>query len=223
MLSERHRTALHCTAPHCTAEVHLLEFQTSWQQEFPSRVFKREHFPTCTLRADASGSYRKANSCRWECCKALTTPHTCGMCEGGAQLSGDLTSGTGSCLKTELQVGVKSAVILNDCVFSLGLRVLLVHQKSSAGDTQISTFTVTSLEFLHQSDARSELQRVTFTTSTFRNPLRRCHMVEQLSCCRKQLHNMQFLPQYCGISIHPRLCPIHLHPNPFSIQFGSNG
>lgn len=119
-------------------------------------------------------------------------------------------------------------------VFSLGLRVLLVHQKSSAGDTQISTFTVTSLEFLLQSDARSELQRVTFTTSTFRNPLRRCHMVEQLANCVAASNcttcsfchitvagECKYRDEF--ISFHPRLCPIHLHPNPFSIQFGSNG
>lgn len=60
-------------------------------------ISEREHFPTCTLRADISGSYRKPTSCQQECCKALTTPHTCGMCEGGAQLSGHLTSSTKSC------------------------------------------------------------------------------------------------------------------------------
>lgn len=61
------------------------------------------------------------------------------------------------------------------------LLVLLVHGQSSAGNTQISTFTLTSVEFLHLPDARSERQRVTFTTSTLRNPLRRRHAVEQLA------------------------------------------
>lgn len=203
----------------------MLEFQTSWQQEFPSRVFKREHFPTCTLRAHASGSYRKANSCRWECCKALTTPHTCGMCEGGAQLSGDLTSGTGSRLRTELQVGVKSAVILNDCVSSLGLRVLQVILRSAPPQS------------LHWSSFTSLTHVLNFSESLSPRPRSGIHCVAAtwLSNYRVAASNCttsSFCPNTVAgeckyrdefTSLHPRLCPTHLHPNPFSIQFGSNG
>lgn len=126
-------------------------------------------------------------------------------------------------------------------MLSLGLRVPLVPLapgQSSAGNTQISTFTLTSVEFLHLPDARSERQRVTFTTSTPRNPLRRRHAVEQLAnrVARQAIAQQAVFAQQrghdtvaaeckCGdefISIPPTLCPRHLHSNSLSIQFGSN-
>lgn len=129
MHSARRSTALHCAALHPHPRFTCWNSRRGGSRNFRVGTFSYMHIKSL-MQADISGSYRKPSSCQQECCKALTTPHTCGMCEGGAQLSGHLTSSTKSCFERGSGAWQQNSThrcvkLLFKCVYALSLSCFL--------------------------------------------------------------------------------------------------